>query len=516
MKRSLIISFILYLFVILIGCGRGGLVNAPDNGVLGNLRIRTIDALSNRPVPNIKISLQKDSKPIASEQMTDNNGEVVFKNILSGDGYKAFAYPIRGYKPAASNSIKIIGNIEVTIPLYNSMGQGTGLIAGSIKDMTTGQPLGSVSILLQAGSGVQPAVQAQRIQQYNYNFKNYNESVAPMAGGTSIPTMTDQSGQFTIENIPAGIYTLSFTKMGYKKVVKANLNILEGNITNIETIFMKKEKAEGSSGNILVALGNGQVWEFDAAKNLIGKKTLGSNISCATRLANGNTVISDMRSGAVSEADVTGKTLWSTNSFLKGAFKLPSWVNVGVGNNVLVTDIDTSKVAEVSMGKVVWTLPVKLNRPACAVYTENGNILVSDTGNSRIIEVNRNGQIVWGYHNQLNKPVQVQPLPNGNVLIVDSGYCRVVEVNRQGNAVWYYDGTNGGQIGIPEEQAMGTDEEKKPQVPGLLYPRSAVRLANGNTLIADTGHNRIIEVSPQKQIVGELPNLTTPNSIEQL
>ena len=108
-------------------------------------------------------------------------------------------------------------------------------------------------------------------------------------------------------------------------------------------------------------------------------------------------------------------------------------------------------------------------------------------------------------------------MPTGNVLITDSGFCRIVEVNRQGNPVWYYDGTNNNQAEIA---AMGTDEnvvqEQTPQVSGLLYPRSAVRLANGNTLIADTGHNRIIEVSPLKQIVKEMPNIPIPNSIEQL
>jgi len=61
----------------------------------------------------------------------------------------------------------------------------------------------------------------------------------------------------------------------------------------------------------------------------------------------------------------------------------------------------------------------------------------------------------------------------------------VIEVDSSGTVVWQY-ATN------------------------LSWPRSAQRLANGNTLIADTGHDRVIEVDESGAIVWSAVGLTLP------
>ena len=499
MKKLILASIILYLFAIIVSCGPR--VKLTDNntdpnnptGSTYSLKIKTIDAISNNAVPNIKITLQKDSKPVLTEQMTDSNGETIFKNVPGADGYKAFAYPTRGYKPTTSSSIKLSGNIEVAIPLYTITGDGSGIVAGSVKDITTQQALSNVSVLLSGKAGVKSSSYS--------SSKVTNKTVKTYAAGSvvNIPTVTDAGGQFTIENIPTGTYSISFTKTAYKKIITSNVSVTEGNITSIETVFMKKEQADGD-GHVLAALGNGQLCEFDEARNLISSKPLGYNLVGATRLSNGNTVVADLKTAGVIEMDPNGKVLWNTAS-LFNPFKLPAWVSPASASTAFVTDINASKVCEVSAGKVIWTLPLKLNGPACAVDAGNGNLLVSDTGNSRVIEVTKTGNIVWTFNTQISKPIQIQPLSNGNVLITDSGYCRVVEVTRKGTPVWYY---------------TGKSTTEGSETSGLLYPRSAIRLANGNTLIADTGNNRIIEVSLQKEIVLEIPNLTNPGSLELL
>ena len=96
-------------------------------------------------------------------------------------------------------------------------------------------------------------------------------------------------------------------------------------------------------------------------------------------------------------------------------------------------------------------------------------------------------QIIWQYgttaasgtgDNGLNSPVSAVLLLNGNILITDQSNHRVIEVDRNRQIVWQY-GTTG---------VLGTGDN------GLSYPNSAVLLLNGNILIADSGNQRVIEV----------------------
>ena len=60
--------------------------------------------------------------------------------------------------------------------------------------------------------------------------------------------------------------------------------------------------------------------------------------------------------------------------------------------------------------------------------------------------------------------------------------------------------------------------EEAPGAPGntLLFPRSAIKLENGDILIADTGNNRIVQVSKDKKVIWQLANLPRPVSVERL
>jgi outer membrane protein assembly factor BamB len=96
-------------------------------------------------------------------------------------------------------------------------------------------------------------------------------------------------------------------------------------------------------------------------------------------------------------------------------------------------------------------------------------------------------QIIWQYgttgvsgsgDNQLNHPWDASPLANGNILITDYYNHRVIEVDRDRQIIWQY-GTSG---------ASGSGDNQ------LNHPWSASPLANGNILIADRYNHRVIEV----------------------
>jgi hypothetical protein len=95
----------------------------------------------------------------------------------------------------------------------------------------------------------------------------------------------------------------------------------------------------------------------------------------------------------------------------------------------------------------------------------NGNILITDRYNYRVIEVDRDRQIIWQYGTTSNH--------------------RVIEVDRDRQIIWQY-GTSGAH-GLGDNQ--------------LYHPTSATPLANGNILITDRYNYRVIEVDRDRQII---------------
>lgn len=99
-----------------------------------------------------------------------------------------------------------------------------------------------------------------------------------------------------------------------------------------------------------------------------------------------------------------------------------------------------------------------LDHPASCTKTLNGYYLICDTNNKRVIEVNNNGDIIWQYGDLkdtklfgksllpiVNKstyllftPTFAQRLENGNTLISDTGNRKIIEVNPDKKIVWQY------------------------------------------------------------------------------
>ncbi len=158
---------------------------------------------------------------------------------------------------------------------------------------------------------------------------------------------------------------------------------------------------------------------------------------------------------------------------------------------ILITDQGNQRVIGVTMfdKKIAWQYgttgvsgsgPNQLNNPNSAELLENGNVLIADESNNRVIEVNpNNNQIVWSYSAGINLSAFASRLENGDTLISDQGNNRIIEVNQAGSIVWQYSGS-------------GT---------GLNAPTRAVRLSNGNTLISDQNNNVVIEIDAAQQIV---------------
>jgi hypothetical protein len=169
--------------------------------------------------------------------------------------------------------------------------------------------------------------------------------------------------------------------------------------------------------------------------------------------------------------------------------------------NVLITDQGNQRVIEVTLGKrIVWQYgqtgvagmgPNQLNNPNSAELLENGHILISDENNNRAIEVTRDHKIVATFTagGTTSGVAFASRLPNGNTLITDSNNSRIVEVDSGDNPVWQY--------------FTNTD----PSSNSAPLPTRAVRLKDGHTIISDQFNQRVIVVNHRGRILAQYGNL---------
>ena len=207
-----------------------------------------------------------------------------------------------------------------------------------------------------------------------------------------------------------------------------------------------------------------------------------------------------------------------------------SFLGVGHGNGAVIVGED---------GTVKW----KFGMPASDGWVlPNGNVLLAlygtkDFPNGGVVEVDRDTkEIVFQYKGQQKETSTVQALPGGKFLVAEMGpEPRAVVINRKGEvvkvtplqcqkpnvhmqtrmlrvlpngnyiaphlldfAVKEYNPDSGEVV-----RTIATDERGREK---RDWPFTAIRLDNGNTLIACTNGNRIIEVDADGKIVWSVTN----------
>ena len=139
----------------------------------------------------------------------------------------------------------------------------------------------------------------------------------------------------------------------------------------------------------------------------------------------------------------------------------------------------------------------------------DGNTMVAESGNRRIVEVDKDGKIVKEVTLQVKNPDphrdtrMVRKLDSGHYLVCQEGDGVVREYDGGGKAVWEYALDLGGRPAAPGHGPEGHGTS--------VY--GAIRLANGNTVIAGGNNNRVLEVNKEGKVVWsldqkELPGIT--------
>ncbi|HUB68440.1 MAG TPA: hypothetical protein VL981_13225 [Candidatus Methylacidiphilales bacterium] len=167
------------------------------------------------------------------------------------------------------------------------------------------------------------------------------------------------------------------------------------------------------------------------------------------------------------------------------------FIENGLPPKLLVVNIKTHAV------EVKHTLPcksmtdIKIIHPEFrrVRYTAQGTYLVPFLNMGKVVEYDKNFNEVWSY--DVKSPWAAIRLKNGNTLITDESDKKMVEVTPQKKIVWQL---------TPEDL---------PAKYRYVNTQSCTRLANGNTIVCSRGggkgvkgpHPQLVEVTPDKKVV---------------
>ncbi|TFF84266.1 MAG: hypothetical protein EU552_00850 [Promethearchaeota archaeon] len=112
-----------------------------------------------------------------------------------------------------------------------------------------------------------------------------------------------------------------------------------------------------------------------------------------------------------------------------------------IDGNIIVSDSENNRILKVNYSnkEIYWSYQGGLNWPRDADELPDGNILITDSLNSRVLEIDADSkQIVWSFQGDLINPYEADRLDNGNILIGNGIGGVVYEINRDGIEVWRY------------------------------------------------------------------------------
>ncbi|MDA8960332.1 arylsulfotransferase family protein, partial [Akkermansiaceae bacterium] len=148
--------------------------------------------------------------------------------------------------------------------------------------------------------------------------------------------------------------------------------------------------------------------------------------------------------------------------------------------NILFHD-SWSVTSEITPKKeIVWKHDSKGANVHAFQRLENGHTMIAESGLGRIVHLDKKGEVKKEIplpKNGRHQTRMVQVLPNGHYLSCAENPGVVTEYDDAGKIVWEFP---------TDTRVFG-----------------AIRLKNGNTLIATGSGNSILEVSPEKKIVWE-------------
>lgn len=258
--------------------------------------------------------------------------------------------------------------------------------------------------------------------------------------------------------------------------------------------------------NVLIAdRGNNRVIEVTPDKKIVWEYNFnlkkGSGADDAFFADNGNTIIMSLENyNIIEQIDyATKKREWrygvpGTPGSSSGYLNTPDDAYKLANGDVIVADIKNCRIVEISPeGKIVrqygvtrrcGTGPGMLDSPNGDTPLPNGHILISEIGPHDLIELDQNWKKVATYPLSITYPSDPQPMQNGDIIVANyRNPGAIIEINpASGKVVWQYFYPSGEQ--------------------SLNKPSLAFEMPNGIILANDDLHHRVIAIDKKtNQIV---------------
>jgi hypothetical protein len=208
---------------------------------------------------------------------------------------------------------------------------------------------------------------------------------------------------------------------------------------------------------MLVAQNGHIIWQYGKfGVTGSGRNQLNTPVQ-ATWTANNTVLITDQGNQRVIEVSLSGNILWQygqTGVAGIGPDQLnnPNSIEVLDNGTYLIADESNNRAIIVNRAKKVlatYTAGGTLNGVAFASQLPNGHILVTDSNNNRIVELTTSDKIVWKYVTNTQPGSNTAPLPtravrlkNGNTVISDQFNDRVIVVGPKGQFLTQYGNLN--------------------------------------------------------------------------
>ena len=231
-----------------------------------------------------------------------------------------------------------------------------------------------------------------------------------------------------------------------------------------------------------------------ALKVLSGAPLLTARSALSGKTVSHRLIAQDKGHVAILSAEGKVEWLWENGTVAHDMHLLPD-------GNLLAPTSRNSIVEITPEKKIVWEWTSKPAAPYDGKVEvhgfqrlENGLTMIAETGNKRVIEVDRRGTIAHEVKLRVDKPHPhrdtrlVRKTAAGTYLAAHEGDGIVREYDSSGNVIWDYRMELAGPA-TPTHRGHG------------IHVYSAYRLPNGNTLIGGGNNNRVLEVNPKGEIV---------------
>jgi len=263
-------------------------------------------------------------------------------------------------------------------------------------------------------------------------------------------------------------------------------------------------------GGLLIAdRGNGRLLVIDDAGTIVWRfPTVAGALPAGQKFTaddafidpNGKTIVAnDENHQVIDRIDIaTGKIVWQFGQYGvagpgKTQLHTPDDAYPLANGDIIVADIRNCRILEIAPDKTIarqWGKTGVCTHKAGVTFGEpngdtplpDGGLLITEITGSRVVRLDAAGNVVFDIHVPVLYPSDAQLDENGNVVVADfSSPGQVVAVDPTGKLVWRYGPTSG---------------------PGMLnHPSLATPLPGGLVVINDDGRDRMVVIDPATGLI---------------